>query len=76
MNLLMDLARDGLRSLQSMASGNSSKKPMMGRCSYYSGDQHYFTDSSLPSYKEAATGLVMDRVFEFLDKIWLDPGSG
>lgn len=32
----------------------------------YSGDQHYFTDSSLPSYDEAATALVLERMLEFL----------
>lgn len=35
----------------------------------YSGDQHYFTDSSLPAYDEAATTLVVRRMLEFLDKI-------
>jgi len=33
----------------------------------YSGDQHYFADSSLPSYDEAATTLLTQRVLEFLD---------
>lgn len=32
----------------------------------YPGDQHLFTDSSLPSYDGDATGLLMERVLEFL----------
>lgn len=32
----------------------------------YPGDQHYFADSSLPSYDAAATRLLMERVLEFL----------
>jgi dienelactone hydrolase len=32
----------------------------------YPGDQHYFADSSLPSYDPAATRLLMERVLEFL----------
>jgi dienelactone hydrolase len=32
----------------------------------YPGDQHYFADSSLPSYDAAATGLLMKRVLAFL----------
>ncbi len=33
----------------------------------YSGNQHYFADSSLPSYDPKATGLLMARVLEFLE---------
>jgi len=33
----------------------------------YSGDQHYFADSSLPSYDVDATALLTMRVLEFLD---------
>jgi dienelactone hydrolase len=33
----------------------------------YPGDQHYFADSSLPSYDAAATKLLTQRVLEFLD---------
>jgi dienelactone hydrolase len=29
-------------------------------------DQHYFADSSLPSYDEAATALLLQRVLDFL----------
>jgi dienelactone hydrolase len=32
----------------------------------YPGDQHYFADSSLPSYDPAATALLTRRVLEFL----------
>ena len=35
----------------------------------YPGDQHYFADSSLPSYDAAATKLLTRRVLEFLDRI-------
>jgi dienelactone hydrolase len=33
----------------------------------YPGDQHLFTDSSLPSYDPAAAALLMRRVLAFLD---------
>ncbi|MDB5046766.1 MAG: dienelactone hydrolase-like enzyme [Deinococcus sp.] len=33
----------------------------------YSGDQHLFADSSLPSYDAAATSLLLQRVGEFLN---------
>jgi len=33
----------------------------------YSGNQHYFADSSLPSYDAAASELLMERVLEFLE---------
>ena len=32
----------------------------------YPGDQHYFADSTLPSYDEAAAGQLMERVQSFL----------
>jgi dienelactone hydrolase len=32
----------------------------------YPGDQHYFADSSLPSYDEEAAGLLTQRVLAFL----------
>lgn len=32
----------------------------------YPGDQHYFADSSLPSYDAAATALLLQRVLAFL----------
>jgi dienelactone hydrolase len=35
----------------------------------YPGDQHYFADSSLPSYDAEATRLLMRRVLEFLDRV-------
>ena len=34
----------------------------------YPGDQHYFADSSLPSYDEGATKLLMQRVLTFLEQ--------
>ncbi len=33
----------------------------------YPGDQHYFADSSLPSYDAAATELLTERVLHFLE---------
>jgi len=35
----------------------------------YPGDQHLFTDSSLPAYDEAAAALVTERVLAFLDRL-------
>ncbi len=35
----------------------------------YPGDQHYFADSSLPSYDADATALLTKRVIEFLDRV-------
>lgn len=35
----------------------------------YPGDQHYFADSSLPSYDAAATALLMERVLAFLGRV-------
>jgi dienelactone hydrolase len=35
----------------------------------YPGDQHYFADSSLPSYDANATVLLTKRVLEFLDRV-------
>jgi dienelactone hydrolase len=35
----------------------------------YPGDQHYFADSSLPSYDANATALLTHRVLEFLDRV-------
>jgi dienelactone hydrolase len=32
----------------------------------YPGDQHYFADSSLPSYDAEASALLIQRVLEFL----------
>ena len=32
----------------------------------YPGDQHYFADSSLPSYDPDATALLIQRVLGFL----------
>jgi dienelactone hydrolase len=35
----------------------------------YPGDQHYFSDSSLPSYDADATALLTQRVLAFLDRV-------
>ncbi|ANM11113.1 dienelactone hydrolase [Rhizobium leguminosarum bv. trifolii] len=35
----------------------------------YPGDQHYFADSSLPSYDAEATALLTARVLAFLDRV-------
>src|SRR6476646_3466185 len=35
----------------------------------YPGDQHYFADSSRPSYDADATALLTRRVLEFLDRV-------
>jgi len=35
----------------------------------YPGDQHYFADSSLPSYDAAATALLLQRVLGFLARV-------
>ncbi|MBA2718165.1 MAG: dienelactone hydrolase family protein [Chloroflexi bacterium] len=35
----------------------------------YPGDQHYFSDSSLPSYDAEATKLLITRVLAFLDRV-------
>jgi dienelactone hydrolase len=35
----------------------------------YPGDQHYFADSSLPSYDAAATALLLQRVLAFLGRV-------
>ena len=35
----------------------------------YPGDQHYFADSSLPSYDAPATALLTRRVLEFLERV-------
>lgn len=35
----------------------------------YPGDQHYFADSSLPSYDAKATALLTRRVIAFLDRV-------
>ena len=35
----------------------------------YPGDQHYFADSSLPSYDAAATALLTERVLAFLARV-------
>ena len=35
----------------------------------YPGDQHYFADSSLPSYDATATALLTTRVLAFLERV-------
>jgi dienelactone hydrolase len=38
-----------------------------GELFLYPGDQHYFADSTLPSYDPRATELLRERVLGFLD---------
>ena len=40
-----------------------------GELFLYPGDQHYFADSSLPSYDRDATALLTQRVLEFLARV-------
>jgi dienelactone hydrolase len=35
----------------------------------YPGDQHYFADSTLPSYDQQAAKLLTERVLSFLDRV-------
>ena len=43
--------------------------PELAELFVYPGDQHLFTDSSLPSYDADATALVVQRSREFLDRV-------
>lgn len=43
--------------------------PELAELFVYPGDQHLFTDSSLPSYDANATALVLQRSREFLDRV-------
>jgi dienelactone hydrolase len=43
--------------------------PHVGELFVYPGDRHLFTDSSLPSYDEEATRLVLRRSRDFLDRL-------
>jgi dienelactone hydrolase len=43
--------------------------PDLGELFVYPGDQHLFTDSSLPSYDAAATALVIQRSRALLDRL-------
>jgi dienelactone hydrolase len=43
--------------------------PELAALFVYPGDQHLFTDSSLPSYNAEAAALVVQRSREFLDKL-------
>lgn len=45
------------------------EKAMDARLFLYPGDQHYFADSSLPSFDVKATKLLTSRVLEFLDRV-------
>ncbi len=40
-----------------------------GELFVYPGDVHLFTDSSQPSYDQAATALVVERVLELLARV-------
>ena len=41
----------------------------LGELFVYPGDQHLFTDSSLPSYDADATALAVQRTLAFLDRV-------
>ncbi len=43
--------------------------PELAELFVYAGDQHLFTDSSLPSYDGDAAALVVQRSREFLDRV-------
>ena len=43
--------------------------PELGELFVYPGDQHLFTDSSLPSYDAGATALVLERSRALLDRV-------
>jgi dienelactone hydrolase len=43
--------------------------PDLGELFVYPGDQHLFSDSSLPSYDADATALVIQRSRQFLDRV-------
>jgi dienelactone hydrolase len=43
--------------------------PELAELFVYPGDRHLFTDSSLPSYDEQATGLVLERSRRMLDRL-------
>lgn len=43
--------------------------PDLGELFVYPGEQHLFTDSTLPSYDAEATALVLRRSREFLDRL-------
>ena len=47
----------------------SNGGPRTGELFVYPGDQHLFTDSSLPSYDADATALVVQRSRDFLDRL-------
>ncbi|HSN11729.1 MAG TPA: dienelactone hydrolase family protein, partial [Propionibacteriaceae bacterium] len=43
--------------------------PRLAQLYVYPGDEHLFTDSSLPSYDPEATALVLQRSLELLDRV-------
>lgn len=47
----------------------ASVGPEVGEVFVYPGDQHLFTDSSLPSYDAGATALVVQRSLQLLDRL-------
>lgn len=44
-------------------------RPDLGEVFTYPGNAHLFLDSSLPTYDAPATGLVVERSVEFLDRV-------
>ena len=51
------------------ARGLVSAHPDLAELFLYPGDQHLFSDSSLPSYDAEAAALVTKRSLEFLDRV-------
>jgi len=54
---------DAARALVAEAGGAAEAELFL-----YPGDDHYFADSSLPSYDEKATELLLERALAFLDR--------
>ena len=54
---------DAARALVAEAGGSAEAELFL-----YPGDDHYFADSSLPSYDEQATELLLERALAFLER--------
>ena len=54
---------DAARALVAEAGGSAEAELFL-----YPGDDHYFADSSLPSYDEKATELLLERALAFLER--------
>ena len=60
------LTRSSWARATSTPPANSSSRAREAELFLYPGDQHYFADSSLPSYVPEAAALLRQRVLEFL----------